>query len=57
VYLIEIQSIQSDLGKISGYLHKKRGTIFDKEPRLGTHVTIVKEYLHVSESFGLNYEN
>lgn len=54
VYLVEIQCPEAAVGGIYGVLNRRRGHVFEESQVSGTPMFIVKAYLPVNESFGIN---
>jgi elongation factor 2 len=52
VFLVEIQTVESQMGGVYSVLNKRRGIIIGEENRQGTPIYNVKAYLPVQESFG-----
>lgn len=52
VFLVEIQTVESQMGGVYSVLNKRRGIIIGEENRQGTPIYNVKSYLPVQESFG-----
>eukprot|EP01084_Bolivina_argentea_P241851 405867_1 len=52
VFLVEIQTVESELGGIYSVLNRRRGIVQGEENRQGTPIYNVKAYLPVQESFG-----
>jgi elongation factor 2 len=52
VFLVEIQTVESQMGGVYSVLNKRRGIIIGEENRPGTPIYNVKAYLPVQESFG-----
>lgn len=52
IFLAEIQCPSDVVGSIYGVMTRKRGHVFEEEPRPGTPMVNVKAYLPVQESFG-----
>ena len=53
VFLVEIQTVESQMGGVYSVLNKRRGIIIGEENRPGTPIYNVKAYLPVQESFGV----
>ncbi|KAK7455739.1 translation elongation factor 2 [Stygiomarasmius scandens] len=56
IFLVEIQCPESAVGGVYNVLNKRRGQVFSEEQRVGTPMFMIKAYVPVSESFGLNGE-
>jgi len=52
VFLVEIQTVEAQMGGVYSVLNKRRGMIIGEENRPGTPIYNVKAYLPVQESFG-----
>jgi len=52
IFLVEIQCPQTAVGGIYAVMNKRRGTIIEELPRVGTPLVGVKAHLPVQESFG-----
>lgn len=56
VFLVEIQTVEQQIGGVYSVLNKRRGIIIGEENRQGTPIYNVKSYLPVQESFGMFLE-
>jgi len=52
IYLVEIQCPQSVVGGVYSCLNRRRGTVIEEAPRVGTPLYNVRAHLPVLESFG-----